>query len=297
MMTDEKYSLLLMRDDCRVRRLRVSPLALRLLTISLVLLPLLAAFGVWAGFSFWQANRALVGQNQSLDRELKEARVELERLSNLESLLRGSDPEELRALLGSAALASPPAPAPAPVKSGDANGAGDGVVAAPGQAPGQPGGGTADAAPVPPASPTSPNGADARVPDAASQAVAAAVADTPGEAREALSTGEARVDNLAVRHGSGKRLRISFDLTNPDPKKQLTGQAMLSVQAADGRTLPLKVEPDTTRFQISRFKKIVTSAPLPEGVAPTDVQTLVVELEAEGRIIYREQYPVPAPEK
>ncbi|MEG6504787.1 hypothetical protein V6B97_03975 [Nitratidesulfovibrio sp. 1201_IL3209] len=308
MMTDEKYSLLLMRDDCRVRRLRVSPLALRLLTISLVLLPLLAAFGVWAGFSFWQANRALVGQNQSLDRELKEARVELERLSNLESLLRGSDPEELRALLGSAALASPPAPAPTPAKSGDTNGAGDGVVAAPGQTSaqtspqisGQPGGGTADAAPAQPASPASPvspNGADARVPDAASQAVAAAVADTPGEAREALSTGEARVDNLAVRHGSGKRLRISFDLTNPDPKKQLTGQAMLSVQAADGRTLPLKVEPDTTRFQISRFKKIVTSAPLPEGVAPTDVQTLVVELEAEGRIIYREQYPVPAPEK
>ncbi len=304
MMTDEKYSLLLMRDDCRVRRLRVSPLSLRLLTISLVLLPLLAAFGVWAGFSFWQANRALVGQNQSLDRELKEARVELERLSNLESLLRSSDPEELRALLGSAALASPPVPAPdpAPAKPGDANGAGDGVVAAPGQTSAQisgqtssqPGGATADASP---ASPAPLNGTDARVPDAASQAVAAAVADTPGEAREALSTGEARVDNLAVRHGSGKRLRISFDLTNPDPKKQLTGQAVLSVQAADGRTLPLKVEPDTTRFQISRYKKIVTSAPLPEGLAPADAQTLTVELEAEGRIIYREQYPVPAPEK
>ncbi|WMW67102.1 hypothetical protein [Nitratidesulfovibrio liaohensis] len=81
---------------------------MRLLTISLVLLPLLAAFGVWAGFSFWQANRALVSQNQSLDRELKEARVELERLSNLESLLRNSDPEELRALLGSAALGLAP---------------------------------------------------------------------------------------------------------------------------------------------------------------------------------------------
>lgn len=295
MMTDEKYSLLLMRDDCRVRRLRVSPLALRLLTVSLVLLPLLAAFGVWAGFSFWQANRALVSQNQSLDRDLKEARVELERLSNLESLLRSSDPEELRALLGSAALASPPAPAPA--KQGDANGAGDGVVPAT-PVPGGAQGGAQVAAQSPPAGADAPlAGADARVPDAASQAVAAAVADTPGEAREALSTGEARVDNVAVRHGSGKRLRINFDLTNPDPKKQLGGQALLSVMAADGRILPLKVEPDTNRFQISRFKKIVTSAPLPDGLAPADVQTLVVELEAEGRIIYREQYPVPAPEK
>ncbi len=288
MMTDEKYSLLLMRDDCRVRRLRVSPLALRLLTISLVLLPLLAAFGVWAGFSFWQANRALVGQNQTLDRELKEARVELERLSNLESLLRSSDPEELRALLGSAALASPPAPAPA--KPGDANGAGDGVVSAPAQAP-------ADAAGTTPAQSAPTTGAEARVPDAASQAVAAAVADTPGEAREALSTGEARVDNVGVRHGSGKRLRINFDLTNPDPKKQLTGQAVLSVVTANGRILPLKLEPDTNRFQISRFKKIVTSAPLPEGVAAADVQSMVVELETEGRVIYREQFPVPAPEK
>ncbi|WMW67103.1 hypothetical protein [Nitratidesulfovibrio liaohensis] len=141
------------------------------------------------------------------------------------------------------------------------------------------------------------NGTDARVPDAASQAVAAAVADSPGEAREALSTGEARVDNVTVRHASGKRLRINFDLTNPDPKKQLTGQAVLSVLAADGRILPLKVDPDTIRFQISRFKKMVTTAPLPEGMAPADVQTLVVELETEGRIIYREQYPVPAPEK
>uniref|UniRef100_B8DLP3 Uncharacterized protein n=1 Tax=Nitratidesulfovibrio vulgaris (strain DSM 19637 / Miyazaki F) TaxID=883 RepID=B8DLP3_NITV9 len=288
MMTDEKYSLLLMRDDCRVRRLRVSPLALRMLTISLVLLPLLAAFGVWAGISFWQANRALVSQNQSLDRELKEARVELERLSNLEALLRNSDPEELRALLGSAALASPPAPAPA--APGDANGAGDGVVAVTGQANGQAVGQT-------PADASTASGADARVPDAASQAVAAAVADSPGEAREPLSTGEARVDNVTVRHGSGKRLRINFDLTNPDPKKQLTGQAVLSVQAANGRILPLKAEPDSIRFQISRFKKMVTSVPLPEGVAPTDVQTLVVELEAEGRIIYREQFPVPAPEK
>lgn len=284
MMTDDKYSLLLMRDDCRVRRLRVSPLALRLLTISLVLLPLLASFGVWAGFSFWQANRALVNQNQSLDRELKEARVELERLSNLESLLRNSDPEELRALLGSAALASPPAPAPA--SPSDANGAGDGVVAGTGQTASQPFAEATDA-----------NGTDARVPDAASQAVAAAVADSPGEAREALSTGEARVDNVTVRHGSGKRLRISFDLINPDPKKQLTGQAVLSVQTTDGRILPLKVDPDTIRFQISRFKKMVTSAPLPEGVAPANVQTLVVELEAESRIIYREQFPVPAPEK
>lgn len=288
MMTDEKYSLLLMRDDCRVRRLRVSPLALRLLTISLVLLPLLAGFGVWAGFSFWQANRALVNQNQSLDRELKEARVELERLSNLESLLRNSDPEELRSLLGSAALASPPAPSPA--APGDANGTGDGVVAVPGQANGLTAGqASAEAAGA--------NGTDARVPAAASQAVAAAVADSPGEAREALSTGEARVDNVAVRHGSGKRLRINFDLTNPDPKKQLGGQALLSVVAADGRILPLKADPDTIRFQISRFKKMVTTTPLPEGMAPTDVQTLVVELEAEGRIIYREQFPVPAPEK
>lgn len=296
MMTDEKYSLLLMRDDCRVRRLRVSPLALRLLTISLVLLPLLAAFGVWAGFSFWQANRALVSQNQSLDRELKEARVELERLSNLESLLRNSDPEELRALLGSAALASPPAPSPA--APGDANGAGDGVVAGTGQANGLTPGQAADQATgQASAEAAGANGTDARVPDAASQAVAAAVADSPGEAREALSTGEARVDNVTVRHGSGKRLRINFDLTNPDPKKQLTGQAVLSVLAADGRILPLKVDPDTIRFQISRFKKMVTTAPLPEGMAPADVQTLVVELEAEGRIIYREQYPVPAPEK
>ncbi len=296
MMTDEKYSLLLMRDDCRVRRLRVSPLALRLLTISLVLLPLLAAFGVWAGISFWQANRALVSQNQSLDRELKEARVELERLSNLEALLRNSDPEELRALLGSAALASPPAPAPA--APGDANGAGDGVVAVTGQANGQAVGQTpGQASGQTPADASTASGTDARVPDAASQAVAAAVADSPGEAREPLSTGEARVDNVTVRHASGKRLRINFDLTNPDPKKQLTGQAVLSVQAANGRILPLKAEPDSIRFQISRFKKMVTSVPLPEGLAPTDVQTLVVELEAEGRIIYREQFPVPAPEK
>lgn len=296
MMTDEKYSLLLMRDDCRVRRLRVSPLALRLLTISLVLLPLLAGFGVWAGFSFWQANRALVNQNQSLDRELKEARVELERLSNLESLLRNSDPEELRSLLGSAALASPPAPATA--TPGDANGAGDGVVAVPGQANGLAPGQTNGLAPGQASTEaTGANVTEARVPDAASQAVAAAVADSPGEAREALSTGEARVDNVAVRHGSGKRLRINFDLTNPDPKKQLGGQALLSVVAADGRILPLKADPDTIRFQISRFKKMATTAPLPEGLAPTDVQTLVVELEAEGRIIYREQFPVPAPEK
>ncbi len=83
MNAEGKYSLLFMRDDSRVRRLRLSPVWLRLGAYLLVLQTLAAGFGVWGSVHFWQAAQALDEDRASLERQLAEDRLRLERLENV----------------------------------------------------------------------------------------------------------------------------------------------------------------------------------------------------------------------
>ncbi|MGE4299256.1 MAG: hypothetical protein AB7E47_14660 [Desulfovibrionaceae bacterium] len=118
-MSRDKYSVLLMRDDTRVKRFRFSPLWLKLMLYCFLLLAVAAAGGGYAGFTFWKSNSLLRNELQSLERELRETRLDLERLQNVEKILKSNDPEELQSLFGSitvhpegdnASQAAPPPP-------------------------------------------------------------------------------------------------------------------------------------------------------------------------------------------
>lgn len=108
----EKYSVLLMRDDSKVHRFRLSPTWLRFGIYSLILLAFMAAGGGYAGYTFWQQNKKLMSEQQTLQRGILELNMKLERLQNVDKILNSNDPEELQALLGNVTIEQAPPPKP-----------------------------------------------------------------------------------------------------------------------------------------------------------------------------------------
>ena len=106
-----KFNVLMMRDDSPVRRYRLSPGWLKTALSLLLLLMLLAGGGGWAGYTFWQKNRDLRADKETMERELRDANMELERLQNIDKIIKSNDPQDMQSLLGS--MSSEPArPAP-----------------------------------------------------------------------------------------------------------------------------------------------------------------------------------------
>lgn len=116
-MSKAKYNVLMMRDNSPVKRFRMSPVWLKLGLYFLILLMAAAGAGGYFGFTFWKQNVLLRDTVSGMERELREARIELERLQNIENILKSNDPEELQALFGNVVthptektVPSPPAP-------------------------------------------------------------------------------------------------------------------------------------------------------------------------------------------
>ncbi len=109
-----KYNVLMMRDNSTVHRYRISSTWLKVFLYGFCFLVLLAAGGGLAGFTFWRQNAALRSERAALQHDLRQAGIELERLQNVDKILKSNDPEELQSLLGSmGSVKQKPAPAPA----------------------------------------------------------------------------------------------------------------------------------------------------------------------------------------
>lgn len=106
-----KYNVIFMRDDAQVRRFRLGTVWIRVLIWLLALLTLAAGGGLYAGFRYWTANAALVEEKRGLERRLIDAEVQLERLGNVEKILRSHDPNEAQALLQTGAMTDRERPA------------------------------------------------------------------------------------------------------------------------------------------------------------------------------------------
>ncbi|WP_461209820.1 hypothetical protein [Desulfocurvus sp. DL9XJH121] len=116
-MSKAKYNVLMMRDNSPVKRFRMSPVWLKLGLYLFLLLVFCAGAGGYFGLTFWEENRVLRDDLLSMQRELREARIELERLQNIDKILKSNDPAELQALFGNVVAAPAkerPAPPPAP---------------------------------------------------------------------------------------------------------------------------------------------------------------------------------------
>lgn len=100
-----KYSILLMRDDSKVKRFRLSPVWLKLFIYFIVFCVLAAGVGIYGGYTFWRENMVLTQERKAQERSLREMQVELERLQNVEQILESNDPEELQSLFGNISVA------------------------------------------------------------------------------------------------------------------------------------------------------------------------------------------------
>ncbi|WP_245628742.1 hypothetical protein [Salidesulfovibrio brasiliensis] len=95
-MSDSKYSVLFMRDDADVRRYRLSPFWLRFFLCSQMFLLFCAAGGMYLGYRGWKETKALNVENKRLEQQLVDAQVRLERLGNMEKILKSYDPRSFR---------------------------------------------------------------------------------------------------------------------------------------------------------------------------------------------------------
>lgn len=96
-----KYNIIFMRDDRPVRRLRFKPFWLKAFVYLQVILLAIAALGGYAGYNFWQENKALKKSNAELNTELQRNQVELKRLQNMKKTLESYEQEDPKSLLAS----------------------------------------------------------------------------------------------------------------------------------------------------------------------------------------------------
>ena len=98
-MTEPKYSVLIMRDDSPVRTMRVGRFWFRTFVYVQITLIALTLLGAFFGYNFWQQNFKQSVSNRQLRTDLADMRIKLERLQNVEEILKSNDPEELQALI------------------------------------------------------------------------------------------------------------------------------------------------------------------------------------------------------
>ena len=72
----------------------------------------------------------------------------------------------------------------------------------------------------------------------------------------------------------------------------MLGTVNLSLLAPDNTTVSLAPPQDSVDFRISKFKKVVATAPLPETLRADQVRTLVVEVIADSKTIFRDTFVV-----
>lgn len=278
------YNMLLMRDDSAVRSMRVKGSTITAFVVFILLIAVGGAGGIWGGLHFWQKYVALSELHERQERELSEARLQLERYVNYETLLEaanGGGPraknEEIGAVsstrnatqavpVASAAVSTPGAPA---------------VSTSGGGAEGNAGVESATTAPAAGATPQ-------------------AVEPPPSPKVPALplissSTSPLRVNAFTGRVLNSQRLRVRYELLTAvsEGQKSFSGAAKYFAVFADGKQAELPV-PDISdaRFSISRMKVMDANIRMPQGINARDITQISVILELDGGTAYQELFPV-----
>lgn len=232
-MKSGKFSIIFMNDDGSARRLRIGKGLFSFVIVLLFLLPALGGLGIWAGWEAWTDRIVWENEQRQLRTACDEARLQVERLSNMLALA-GVAPED-RPAAAATSHAVAPAGAAANATLSASNVADNATLPATGIA------------------------ANATIPSPAVEEVA-----DPGMNEETnMDTGVVRVENVVARVQGKDKLRLSLDLYNAQPNAgPVGGRITFSLIDSHGKIHPLPH--DDTQYRITRFKKVVTTAELPE---------------------------------
>ena len=277
------YSMLLMRDDTSVKTLRVRGGAITFFLFFLLLIILAGAGGIWGGLHYWKKYAQLSERQQVQERELAEARLQLERYVNYDTLLEAANgssaPRAKNEEIGAAAAAA---------RTQNATQA----ALVPAQNSTRP-----DAAVVQAKAAT-----NATLPqhNATALVPATALADqgaSKNSSMPLISSGSSplRINGFIGRVVGPQRVRVRYELSTvpSDEQRTIAGTAKYIAVFADGAEVEIPVqEVSDARFAISRMKLMEASLRLPQGLAAKDINQLHVSLELEEGKTYRETYPV-----
>lgn len=260
MSASSKFSLILLHDDGEMHRLRISKGLFRLLVVLLILSPILGILGMWIGWEAWHTVADWRREKMAYQMQLETMRVKVERLSTLETLLEDEKS----------------APAALAVHPGG----------------GKAGGKTVEKEDSPSsAESSSKEESDAQAEQEPAAGPMSSLEKTtsepsPVQGGSALDDGTVRIENMQARLIDRKRIRISLDLYNSGPGGHpLAGQVSLGLLTEDGRQLPLPHE--DASFRISRFKKIVSTVPLPVNSVEMHNAAVLLEVVVNEKIVYR----------
>ena len=268
------YSMLLMRDDTSVRTLRIKGSTIKAFLIFLFLLILGGGGGIWGGMHYWKKYAALSERHALQDQELKEARLQLERWGNYETLLAASN--------GTMPLAkNEEIGASAPRAQNATQAVVPAVQNATSPAVG-------NATRVVPAS------VNATTPQ---QNATSAATSQPRKVLPRISSAASplRINGFIGRVTGPQRLRIRYELaTAPsDEQKTVSGMAKYFAAFANGTQVELPVpEIGDSRFAISRMKPMDTSVRLPQGHYAREVSQINVAIELDDGQTYWDAYPI-----
>jgi hypothetical protein len=298
------YNLLLMRDDSDARTFRLHRTVLRALFMLLAALVIGGALGIAGGVHYWKKCRDLRASYSEQEREFSEMRLQLERLSNLESLMEASNgviPQAKNEEVGASPLPdarqnatraladsgrTPGANATSPVADGAAllSIAGNATLS-----PDSASGGTSGVVPQ--------GQSNATLETPAGEASASSANGT-GAVQGALSLNAGdcpvRVDNFYARVSGSQRLRISYNLSAsiPEIQRTIAGGVRYEAVFANGSRLDLTLtDMDGTRFSILRMKPMQSVARLPEGRSSDDITSINVYIEITDGEIYFGNFP------
>ena len=101
-MNPYKFSIIFMRDDGNVRRMRVSPFFLKVVLFLEIFLVLCAGSGGYFGVHFWMVNKTLNADVRDYKHTIQQNGMELDRLHNMEKLVKTDDKEIMSSLIASA---------------------------------------------------------------------------------------------------------------------------------------------------------------------------------------------------
>ena len=250
----EQMSIILMRDNGPRRSFKLRRSRFFALVIFFALLPLLSALLGWQCWRLWQENSSLRANMQRFELDSQAAQATAERLQNFEELLRQEGVQGRELLLRRLARDS----------GQDQSQEGLSAEVAPAQtAPAQ-------------TTPASPQG------------------EGPGhEEFPVVDSGEIKVVNVQARALRGNSLRIGLDLRNAESQKQLSGTVSVTLVTAAGQKEPLSFDPeDAGNFRISRFKRAVMVAHVPEKYRLANAQIILEVQEQDLGLIYRNIFAV-----
>ena len=253
-MSKGKISLIWFRDDESAKRVRLHPAWLKALTYLAVLLVLCAAGGSFAGFEFWRRAEDLRQEKRDVDKRLSETLLKLERLQNIDQLLRTTDPTEIGQLLAGLGLEMPAAKNAPQAQPKNAKEAAKEA-----------------AKPVP----------------VEREKGSFDLADVIGK----VDLGQVSVEGFRAKL-EGKAIQFGFDLNNLLPQSSQAGIGQLFIVTREGSLIPLETGKDDLTFQIQRYKQVNGQAPLPGQVDRAGVFGFrLVLTTTSGKTIFSETYP------